>query len=489
MRIGLLLLGLLIGVAGAATSRVPPTSKLADIPVDESVILLGQLEGFSANETLPSVVQVRMIDSPSIGVGKWIEEVLVEEDGSFRYPLYDWPKSVLVEFVAPPWSWLALIRSDESAVLHLSPPSQSSNRLTGVNGKVRWEGAHPTAELDSLSRLQSQLLSELKLELFLMQSGSGGADSVVDALTRADERFEAAWSDGHLKDSDCSDLWWKARLDWNASMGKSLAHLDSLWIVWNRTRIDQTWEQKLQTPGWFDGWIVREDGWWKRRDVSATGLQEAVFYADLDSLRSAMGPRWKTAELESLAAAWLIKAIFDPDELTGRIWETMAFPEVFRDVYKKLQKDRAIGTSGFEPLNIRWTMPNGDLDSLQGICSGHWTVLLIVRNQSGMASREREMFGELASNRAYRDICWIVVSADLTETEWRTTLSQRRRIDEQIVWIGRNQMNYEALGLRSIPQVVICSPQGTLVDSPMLLPSAGLEREVRQLVRQFQRNY
>jgi len=158
-------------------------------------------------------------------------------------------------------------------------------------------------------------------------------------------------------------------------------------------------------------------------------------------------------------------------------------------LYKTWMADRRVGRAGDRPINIRWTLPNGYLDSLGGECPGRWVVMLVVRNGSANASREREIFSEIAENQAFKEVCWLVLSVDATEEDWRSSLSARRSIKEQLVWLGNNPKHYEALGIRTIPQVISVGPQGFLSNKIQALPSQGLESEVEQLLKRVGRRY
>ena len=80
----------------------------------------------------PSIVHVKRIDYPALQLGTWQEEILVDEDGGFRWNAPD--SEGLFELVAPPWSWMVWIRPEETAALHLSAGSSTARRLLGSPG-------------------------------------------------------------------------------------------------------------------------------------------------------------------------------------------------------------------------------------------------------------------------------------------------------------------------------------------------------------------
>ena len=80
-----------------------------------------------------------------------------------------------------------------------------------------------------------------------------------------------------------------------------------------------------------------------------------------------------------------------------------------------------------------------------------------------------------------RDVCWVVLSLDENETNWRQTLSGRRTLDETVGWVGNTPRVMETLGLAVVPQVVVLDEDGKIAGLNMPLPSEGLPRR-RQVV-------
>lgn len=454
--------------------------------------LQGEVEGFEPR-TLPSVLHVRLFDAPAVGLGEWMNVALVHADGSFEADLGDLTSPALVEFAAPPWSWLALVRPGENSILSLSPSSRASNRLMQVPGVVRWNGSHPSISLDSLARFQQGLTNELVQPMTVKSMGLQplNSDSLEQVATLSDSMFQAAWMnlEREMRQPVFEDLWWQAQWKWQVALGSDKAALDSLWVSWNSLRLNRDLEESLKSPGWIEPWFVRYDQWWKQRQVNVNGMSKAVYLANLDTLRQSMGPQWEAASHEDLAAAWLMKALSEPDELTFRIWETMPFPEPFRGQYKRLMDSRNSRNSGDVRAKIRWTLPNGDLQSFNDVCSNDWKVMLVVRNGSGAALRERELFTEITENKLFSNICFRVLSVDATESDWRSSLSKRRSIQEQLVWLGNNPENFESFQISTIPQVIAISPNGQLSRTIRSLPSKGLGAELEREIRASRNNY
>jgi len=454
--------------------------------------LQGVVGGFD-QQNLPSVLHVRHFDAPAVGLGEWVNVALVHADGSFETDLGNLTSPALFEFAAPPWSWLAIVRPGESGVLTLSPSSRASNRLMQVPGVVRWNGNHPSISLDSLARFQQRLTNELVQPMTVKSLGLQplNSDSLEQVSSLSDSMFQAAWMnlEREMKQPVFEDLWWQAQWKWQVAIGSNKPTLDSLWLSWNSLRLNRDLEESLKSPGWIEPWFVRYDQWWKQRQVDVNGMSKAVYLADLDTLRQSMGPQWDAASHEDLAAAWLMKALSEPDELTFRIWETMPFPEPFRGQYKRLMDSRNPRKSGDARAKIRWTLPNGDLQSFKDVCSTDWKVMLVVRNGSGAALRERELFAEITENKIFSNICFMVLSVDATESDWRSSLSKRRSIQEQLVWLGNSPENFESFQISTIPQVIAISPNGQLSRTIRSLPSEGLGAELERKIRTSRSNY
>ena len=129
--------------------------------------------------------------------------------------------------------------------------------------------------------------------------------------------------------------------------------------------------------------------------------------------------------------------------------------------------------------DLPWTLPNGELSSMFEQCRQPWTVVLALKNGSGLAAREREVFSQVAENLDRRDVCWVVLSLDENEESWRKTLSGRRTLDETVGWVGNNPRVMEDLGIVVIPQVVVLDEDGNIASSTMPLPSKGLQRRLQ----------
>lgn len=435
---------------------------------------------------IPSIVHVKRVDYPALQLGTWQGEILVNDSGEFDWHLALDQAQGLYELVAPPWSWMVWVREGEPATLHLQGGNATARRLMGSSGRSRWEGKHPTQWMDSLVAFQNQA-NRLRAESLVLRSSGvdlGNRDSLRALSAELDAAFEQRWSEAIAAcqgEWEC-DLAWQIKLNEAAGSGRSVRHLDSLWRASSMGQPHRTWASRLVSPGAYAGWRTAYGGWWQGSDVDWGKLREALFSAELDSLAAGMGGRWREAGREELAAAWLDKAMDAPDAFVRSVWETFRFPDAFMEAYEALRSDRRIGHRGWEVGDVAWTLPNGELGSVREQCMQPWTVILALKNGSGLAVREREMFSQLAEEFNRRDVCWVVLSLDDNEANWRQTLSGRRTLDETVGWVGNSPRVMESLGLVVVPQVVLLDEDGKIAESSMPLPSAGLKRTLTELL-------
>ena len=322
----------------------------------------------------PSLIHVKRIDYPALQLGTWQEEILVNEAGGFQWNA---PGEGLYELVAPPWSWMVWVRPDEPAGLHLSGGNSTARRLLGSPGRSTWTGDHPTQWMDSLVGLQLRA-NRLRAEALVLRSSGidiQQRDSLAQLNAELAAAFESQWTravNGCTSEWEC-DLAWQIKLNEAAGSGRSQIVLDSLWTMSSMGDPNRTWASRLASPGAYSGWLAVHGGWWLESQVDWEKLNEAVFTANMDSLASAMGGRWKTVDRAEMAAAWLDKAMDQPDALVRSVWETFPFPESFVTAYDALREYRKIGRSGHAVGDLSWTLPNGDLSSIAEQCQQPWT--------------------------------------------------------------------------------------------------------------------
>lgn len=435
---------------------------------------------------IPSLIHVKFVDYPALQLGTWEGEILVDEAGNFEWTLPEDRTEGLYELVAPPWTWMVWARAGEAATLHLKPGAATARTLVGSPGRYHWEGEHPTQWMDSLVAFQIRS-NRLRAEALVLRSSGvslSTRDSLRDLSRSLETEFESRWSKAV---AECQGTWecdlaWQIKLNEAVSSGRSQRTLDSLWLQSSMGQSNRTWASRLASPGAYSGWRAVYGGWWQERQVDWAKLNEAVFTANLDSLAAGMGGRWMEASREEMAAAWLDKAIEEPDALARSVWETFPFPSEFSAAYDALRNQRRVGRHGWEVGDLAWTLPNGELSSVREQCQQPWTVILALKNGSGLATREREMFTQVAENMDRRDVCWVVLSLDDNEEDWRQTLSGRRTLDETVGWVGNNPRAMETLGLAVVPQVVVLDEDGKLVGRNVPLPSEGLQRRLSALL-------
>ena len=155
----------------------------------------------------------------------------------------------------------------------------------------------------------------------------------------------------------------------------------------------------------------------------------------------------------------------------------------YQNLYKQLLQTRRKGRAGWTPQPISWVLPNGDLDSLAGQCVQPWKIMLVVKDGSTAAAREREYFNVLIEEADLSELCPFVVSVDNDEKGWSNTIALRKSIDEEVVWIGNNPRIFEDYGIESVPAIVTLNADGELSHRLNQLPSRGLASELKRFSR------
>jgi hypothetical protein len=109
-----------------------------------------------------------------------------------------------------------------------------------------------------------------------------------------------------------------------------------------------------------------------------------------------------------------------------------------------------------------------------------WKIMLVVKDGSAAAAREREYFNALIEEADLRDLCPFVVSVDKDEKDWFNTVALRKSIDEEVVWMGNNPQIFEDYGIQSVPTIVALNADGELSPRFSQLPSLGLASELKR---------
>ena len=159
-----------------------------------SIELRGNFLYDDAVDDVPSLLHVREFAYPGISHGIWQDEILVSLDGSFVWELDGLEQPTLFELSAPPWSWMVLVRPNESAKIELMP-GKKARGLHGAAGLSRWIGNHPSNALDSLSSKKRALNRQRAASVMRKMNGLNGgeADSIVQQERSSQESFEQAW--------------------------------------------------------------------------------------------------------------------------------------------------------------------------------------------------------------------------------------------------------------------------------------------------------
>lgn len=448
--------------------------------------LLGKCLYDDAIEGFPSLLHVREFTYPGISEGSWHDEILVGLDGSFVWELEGLEHPTLFELSAPPWSWMVLVRPNESAEIELKP-GKKARGLHGSAGLSRWNGNHPSNALDSLSSKKRALNRQRAASVMRKMNGLNGgeADSIVQEERSLQESFEQAWQlAGESMDAPWArDIWWHYKLSWMSSQGATSAVLDSIWQSSELASDGRTMEERLQSAGWLSAWREVYGNWWVKNGLDWNAINEAVVEANRDSLLSAMTGVLDHSTRYGLELAWLEMAIVEPANIVERVWESIPMSSFFQQFYKELLKKSRKGRAGWVPTPVSWTLPNGDLDSLTGQCVQPLKLFLVVKNGSTLALREREYFNAMIEELDARELCAFVVSVDSNEEDWIKTVSLRKSIREEVVWIGNNPQLYEDYGIQSVPSVFGINEQGELIGQLNRLPSSGLLNELKRLLR------
>ena len=451
-----------------------------------SIELRGNFLYDDADEDVPSLLHVREFAYPGISQGIWRDEVLVSLDGSFVWELEGLEQPTLFELSAPPWSWMVLVRPNESAKIELMP-GKKARGLHGAAGLSRWNGNHPSNALDSLSSKKRILNRQRAASVMRKMNGlhGGEADSTLQQERSLQESFEQAWRlAGESMDAPWArDIWWHYKLSWMRSQGATSAVLDSVWKSSELAADDRTMQERLQSAGWLSAWREVHGNWWVKDDLDWNAINVAVVEANRDSLLSAMAGVLDHSTRYGLELAWLEMALVEPANIVERVWESIPMSAFFQQLYKELLIKSRQGQPGWIPTPVSWTLPNGDLDSLAGQCAQPLKLFLVVKNGSTLALREREYFNAMIEELDARELCAFVVSVDSNEEDWNKTVSLRKSIHEEVVWIGNNPQLYEDYGIQSVPSVFGINAQGELIGQLNRLPSSGLLNELKRLLR------
>lgn len=447
-------------------------------------VLLG-LPFWAAGQSL----QVRLEGCPSIGTlhlervdavtgqVRWVDAALVEA-GRAAFALE--PRAGerwVVE--APPYSWGLTTRAGESAVAVCQCPSEAPMRLRNVYGSVSWETPegdavdHPMGLLDSLALAALNEFQELEYDLMSATGAVGSRSFVSDSVwTEADGRMAARFDAAEVRliEPWMRDALLRERMNWAVTTGASDAELRATFGAYLAADGRHPNEQ-FMSKALRDAAALAWANWWEEVDDEALGA--ALKSRDAQAVQASMGPAAAAADW-----AWWVWARMQPTHpFVTRAFAMWTGPSAFVEGVGQIQRPLpAVQPEG-------WTTRSGDLERLPEVCRGMRSVLLLVKDGSTAAQRERALFAQLAESNKRRDVQFFVVSLDPNESAWQSTQAARASRSEQLRWIGADPRALEAWSISTVPTTVILDPDGDPLPGRQLLPSEGLGATIERWPR------
>ncbi len=384
---------------------------------------------------------------------------------------------------SPPWSWVLTTRLNEQDVAVLTCPKQVPMRLRNVMGSVRWEDEkgmpsnHPHAVIQELElaiyregkALEFDLLSASgaigrRSELVLDSIWSVADRAMQEMLSNAEEAMEDPWALDAVRLQD---------LRWLQMTGAADSTLQRRFTVWMRTELRST-EELIRSPYFVQCANLAWSGWWKSLDQEA--LLEAVVDQDEEFISNALGAAGVSPEIEEWA--WWIWALVQPNHpLVSAVFQQWTGSDfMVLGLVELIRPSPVIAPEA-------WTTRSGGLEPIASAGNGKHLVLLIVKNGSVAALRERALFGTLAEANRRRDVEFLVVSIDGSQDAWNQTMADRTVRGEQIRWVGNDPRAMEAWGISTVPFVVVLGPDGDVIPGVRRLPSEGLGADIERWPR------
>lgn len=434
-------------------------------------------------------LQVRLEGCPEIGTlhlervdavtgqVRWVDAALVEAGRAAFAAGTQAGERWMVE--APPYSWAVTTRADEPAVAVCHCPSEMPMRLRNVYGAVSWEAtdgqavAHPMGVLDTLGLAALNEFQELEYDLMSATGAVGTRSFVSDSVWAAAEgrmaaRFAAA--EERLTEPWARDALLRERMNWAVTTGASDAELRATFGAYLEADGRHPNEQ-FMSKALRDAAALAWTNWWEEADTEA--LSTALKSRDPDAVLAAMGPAADAADW-----AWWVWARMQPAHpFVTRAFAMWTGPSAFVEgVGQILRPLPPVPPEG-------WTTRSGDLERLPEVCRGMRSVLLLVKDGSTAAQRERALFAQLAESNKRRDVQFFVVSLDPTESAWQSTQAARASRSEQLRWIGADPRALEAWSISTVPTTVILGPDGDPFPGRQPLPSEGLGATIERWPR------
>lgn len=434
-------------------------------------------------------LQVRLEDCPFVGTVhlervdavtgqvRWVDAALVDAARAAFAVEAGAGERWVVE--APPYSWKLTTRAEEPAVAVCHCPAEAPMRLRNVYGAVSWEApegqavAHPMGVLDSLGLAALTEFQELEYDLMSATGAVGTRSFVSDSVWAAAEgrmaaRFAVA--EAQLTEPWARDALLRERMNWAVTTGASDAELRATFGAYLEADGRHPNEQ-FMSKALRDAAALAWANWWE--DVDDAALGEALKSRNAEAVLEAMGPAADDADW-----AWWVWARMQPTHpFVTRAFAMWTGPAAFVEgVGQILRPLPPIPPEG-------WTTRSGDLERLAEVSRGMRTVLLLVKDGSTAAQRERALFAQLAESNKRRDVQFFVVSLDPTESAWQSTQAARASRSEQLRWIGADPRALEAWSISTVPTTVILGPDGDPLPGRQPLPSEGLGATIERWPR------
>lgn len=428
-------------------------------------------------EETPSVLHVAERLSPLTGGERWLEPGLVDENGICRILLPN-PENKTFQvwkIAAVPWEWEVWSWAGASAAeltYGLRPNPIPAKRLQSMPGLVSSANAsHPLTRRDALREVADSLRREISFDLMLATGSVAGGDRIadLDVWATSDSIFAQAWAElgeGFQDVRPIGQMLQAVRKSFRHDLGFPCE------VDW-----------RFDDFGNMEAWESIQLNWWERPQVAWDSIQLAVQNLDSVALKKSMPLQGSCPDLESCLAAWLLKEKHAPDGWTRAVLDEFPLPESLTQLRNDLRKNQRQGLPGSIPDDFRWLSPSGDLEWVSDFQSAGWLVALVVQDGSTTSAAERRVFQRITEQWEKRkDLHFVVVSVDATETGWKRTLHQRESRREQTRWMGGNPQIWSEWGIVSLPMVVALHPNGQISSQIRSLPSRGLAKEMTQAI-------
>ncbi len=420
-----------------------------------------------------SLLHAHRVHSVS-GHRMWVDVAVVEE-GAATFDLVPHDGEVWA-LESPPWMWELTTRENEPDRAVLACPSGVPMRLRKVYGSVAWEAAdgsmsdHPQPAIEAIQDAHFQELRAMEYDLLSATGAVGQRSSLVEdsvwhgANRRMAEQFAAVQSESPW----AQDAVLRERLSWVVATGQP----DSMLFATIAAYLAETPRHScdlLASPNFVAAAEIALQLWWDGLDGAEL---EAALVSGEELEMGAVG------EIESLRPwAWWVLAQARPrSRLVAKAFAQGVAPDCFLEAHRELI---------VPPVSVppeHWTTRSGELEAIRDFCEGQRSVLLVVKDGSTAALRERQLFAQMAESNSRRDVEFVVVSIDGTEAGWKAVQADRASRHENVRWVGNDPRALDAWNISTVPQVVVLGADGDALGRQRL-PSEGLAADIERWPR------